>query len=212
MMQKVLKNFVVFEGIDGTGTTTQLSRLEQHCNQLQFPAQFTCEPTCSEIGKIIRSVLKGTLSYHAETLAYLFAADRAEHLFGKNGIVSLCQSGIPVISDRYFFSSLAYQGITCGDALPQNLNSRFPLPELLFYFLLEPETAEKRIASRESREIYETLSFQTQVKQKFEAILSTYETSEMKIITIDARKSPDSIEQEIWKACSAIFDRYMQNH
>lgn len=211
-MQETLKNFIVFEGIDGTGTTTQLNRLEQHCKQERIPAQFTCEPTHSEIGKIIRSVLKGTLPYHAETLAYLFAADRSEHLFGKNGIVSLCQSGIPVISDRYFFSSLAYQGITCGDALPRNLNNRFPLPELLFYFSLEPETADKRIASRESREIFETLSFQTQVKHKFETILCTYEKSEMKLIIIDARKSPDSIEQEIWEACSGIFKRCMQNH
>ncbi|HON87893.1 MAG TPA: dTMP kinase [Spirochaetia bacterium] len=212
MMQEVLRNFIVFEGIDGTGTTTQLNRLEQHCKLKQIPAQFTCEPTGSEIGKIIRSVLKGTLPYHAETLAYLFAADRAEHLLGKDGIISTCQSGIPVVSDRYFFSSLAYQGITCGDALPQSLNNRFPLPELLIYFSLEPTTADKRIANRASREIFETLSFQTQVKSKFETILCDYEKSDMKIVTIDATKSPDSIEQEIWEACIDIFNRCMQNY
>lgn len=211
MMQETLKNFIVFEGIDGTGTTTQLNRLEQHCKQERIPARFTCEPTSSEIGKIIRLVLKGTLPYHAETLAYLFAADRSEHLFGKNGIVSTCQSGLPIISDRYFFSSLAYQGITCGDALPHSLNNRFPLPELLIYFSLEPETAEQRIANRESREIFETLSFQTQVKHKFETILHAYKKSEMHIIIVDARKSPNAIEMEIWEACSTIFNRCMQN-
>ena len=205
MMFDVLKKFIVFEGIDGTGTTTQLKRLEAHCETEHITAYFTCEPTDSEIGKLIRAILKGTIPYHAETLAYLFAADRAEHLLGNNGIINSCKNNIPVISDRYIFSSLAYQGLTCGDALVSRLNGHFPLPELLFYFSLEPETAEARIAHRDIKEIFENLSFQSKVKQKFETILAHYGNSGMNIHIIDATKHPDVIEQEIWETCQDIL-------
>lgn len=205
MVPEVLKKFIVFEGIDGTGTTTQLKRLEARCTAEQIPVWFTCEPTDSEIGKLIRAVLKGTLPYHAETLAYLFAADRVEHVLGSHGIINSCKNNIPVISDRYVFSSLAYQGLTCGETLIQRLNGYFPLPELLFYFSLEPETAGARIAHRETKEIFEVLSFQSQVKQKFETILAHYKHSGMHIHIIDAQKTPDLIEDEIWETCAAIL-------
>lgn len=77
----ILKNFVVFEGIDGAGTSTQINILKEKKEAERF--FFTAEPTDSPTGKFLRTVLKGNVELDPRTSAYLFAADRAEHLWGK---------------------------------------------------------------------------------------------------------------------------------
>ena len=149
----VLKNFIVFEGIDGSGTSTQIKKLVES-NPNVFIA--TAEPTTNETGKFLRRMLCGEFSVDEKTASYLFAADRCEHIFGKDGIESLIKNGKTVVSDRYFFSSLAYQSVSCGKDLPRLLNSPFPLPEYLFYFKIDPEISLKRVDSRNGqKEIYE---------------------------------------------------------
>ena len=86
----IIKNFIVFEGIDGAGTTTQTKLLG---NALKNSIT-TCEPTDAEIGRFIRLILKKEIAIDKESLAYLFVADRAEHLFGKNGIVEKCEEQV----------------------------------------------------------------------------------------------------------------------
>ena len=120
-----LKNFIVFEGIDGSGTSTQIKKLvERDLNK--FVA--TAEPTKKETGLFLRKMLGGDFSVDSKTAAYLFAADRCEHIYGKDGVIDLLNQGKIVVSDRYFFSSLAYQSVSCGNELPRLLNSQFPLP------------------------------------------------------------------------------------
>ena len=135
----ILQNFIVFEGIDGAGTSTQIAVLKNRPDADRF--FFTTEPTDGPTGKFLRSMLKGDLGLDPRTAAYLFAADRAEHLWGKsalNGsVVKKCSEGKIVVSDRYLFSSLAYQSVTCGDQLPRMLNEPFPLPQLLFFFEID---------------------------------------------------------------------------
>ena len=103
----MLKNFIVFEGIDGSGTTTQIKKLAE-----RFPKEkvfVSAEPTKNETGLFLRRMLKGEFSVNEKTASFLFAADRCEHLYGKNGILEQIQNGKIALSDRYFFSSLAYQ-------------------------------------------------------------------------------------------------------
>ena len=156
---KILNNFVVFEGCDGSGTTTQLSILEdffqQNRNRLSLPPLYkTFEPTNGSIGKMIRSCLRKELTFLPESVAMLFAADRNEHLYGIDGIAERCGRGELVVSDRYLPSSLVYQGLLCGEELPARFNQDFPGPELLLFFDIDPEIAQKRMASRDSRDIY----------------------------------------------------------
>ena len=163
MKVMILKNFIVFEGIDGAGTSTQIKKLvERGCAELgegRFPA--TAEPTSGETGRFLRRMLGGEFSVDEKTNAYLFAADRCEHIFGKGGVKELCDSGKIVVSDRYFFSSMAYQSVSCGEELPKLLNSPFPLPEYLFYFVINPEVSLGRVTARgEKKEIYETIEKQ----------------------------------------------------
>lgn len=194
----VLKNFIVFEGIDGSGTSTQIKKLEEF-----FPQKIiaTAEPTKNETGKFLRKMLSGEFSVDEKTASYLFAADRCEHLYGKNGIIENLKNDKIVVSDRYFFSSLAYQSVTCGKELPKLLNSPFPLPEYLFYFEINPEISLNRVNSRgEKKEIYENLEIQKKTANLYDEIISEYENDKshkMKIIRLDASKSIEEISQKI---------------
>lgn len=201
----ILKNFIVFEGIDGAGTSTQIKKLvERGCSERgQGAFVATAEPTGGETGRFLRRMLGGEFSVDEKTNAYLFAADRCEHIFGKGGVQEICKAGKVVVSDRYFFSSMAYQSVSCGEELPRLLNSPFPLPEYLFYFVIKPEVSLGRVTARgEKKEIYETIEKQKQIAAQYEKVISEYEKTAcetgMKIIRINAEKSIDEISTEIW--------------
>lgn len=207
----ILKNFIVFEGIDGAGTSTQINILKK--SPLADKFFFTTEPTDSPTGKFLRSMLKGDVKLNPKTSAYLFAADRCEHLWGTSGtncgIEQKCNEGKIVISDRYLFSSLAYQSVTCGDILPRKLNDFFPLPQLLFFFEIEPEISLTRIKQRETKEIYETVEFLKSTEERYKKIIEEYENletaKEMKIIRIDASQKKEKIADLIWNEISTIL-------
>ena len=196
----VLKNFVVFEGIDGAGTSTQIKKIVESDPQ-KFVA--TAEPTSLPTGKFLRRMLSGEFHVDEKTNSYLFAADRCEHIFGKGGVKELCESGKTVVSDRYFFSSLTYQSVSCGLDLPMLLNSPFPLPEYLFFFEINPEISLGRVNARNGqKEIYENLDAQKKIAALYEKVISMYESDpakreEMKIIRIDATKSIPEISRII---------------
>ena len=209
MKVMILKNFIVFEGIDGAGTSTQIKKLVEKGNQERGSDHFvaTAEPTSNETGRFLRRMLGGEFSVDEKTNAYLFAADRCEHIFGKGGVQELCESGKIVVSDRYFFSSMAYQSVSCGEELPKLLNSPFPLPEILFYFVINPEISLGRVNARgEHKEIYETIEKQKKIAAQYEKVISEYEKtaaeSGMKIIRIDATDTIENISEFIWKNIS----------
>jgi len=199
----ILKNFVVFEGLDGTGTTSQIRLLQQaftSCGR-QDAVYFTYEPTGSPIGKLIREALSGAAGFDAKTIAYLFGADRCEHIYGKEGILEQLQAEKAVFSDRYLFSSLAYQGLDAGKELARAINAPFPLPEYLFFFDLSAKTAMKRIEKRNiPREIYEKEAFQQKVADEYEVIFRYYAKTapDMRIIRIDAAQTIEEIHKSIW--------------
>lgn len=196
----ILENFVVFEGIDGAGTSTQLKILQERSESSKI--DFSAEPTSFETGKFLRSVLSGKIELNPKTIAYLFAADRAEHIYGKEGILNSLNHGKAVIIDRYIFSSLAYQGVSCGKELPTMLNKDFPLPELLFFFDIVPEKSLERIKTREVTEIFENNKYLTDTRKHYLQVIKTYQTlpeaKGMKIVIIDATKTKEEISKIIW--------------
>ncbi|MDX9957254.1 MAG: dTMP kinase [Clostridia bacterium] len=202
--REILEHFVVFEGIDGTGTTTQLTRLQRRLAAVACPHAVSCEPTNGPIGTLIRESLAGTVPLHPHTVARLFAADRAEHLYGNGGIVASSAAGLLAISDRYLFSSLAYQGLTCGQELPAALNAGFPLPGLLLFFDLDPKAAMDRMAGRSKLDIYENLEFQKQVAAAYRHTISNFEGLGMQIVRIDASLQPEAVERAVWKAVEPL--------
>jgi dTMP kinase len=211
---KILKNFVVFEGCDGSGTTTQIGILEdffrQNPSRLSLPPLYTTfEPTNGCIGKVIRSALRGELDLAPKTVALLFAADRNEHTYGSEGIIERCSRGELVVSDRYLPSSIVYQGITCGEELPVLLNSDFPAPELFLFFDIDPKNAQERIAGRKQKEIFDYITFQAQVRERYKALLPYFSANGVTVQTIDASGTPEEVGAEVWAAIEKmpIFKR-----
>ena len=202
----ILDNFVVFEGIDGAGTSTQLKLLKERPESTKI--DFSAEPTDCETGKFLRSVLGGKVDLDPKTTAYLFAADRAEHVYGKNGIENSLKNGKAVIIDRYVFSSLAYQGVSCGKELPRMLNKDFPLPQILFFFDIEPEKSLARIQSRGVTEIYENSEYLTNTRKQYLDVIEEYKNMPsaqgMNIVIIDATKSVEEISKIIWSHISKL--------
>ena len=199
---EILRNFAVFEGGDGSGTTTQLRLLEeQFAGNRGGPVLFaTSEPTGGPVGRLIRSILKGETALRPETLARLFAADRNEHLRGPGGILERLGRGELVVSDRYVPSSLVYQGLECGDEIPAALNAAFPAPELIIFFDLDPETACERLRDRRSLEIFEYLEFQRKVRDRYRALLPRYREEGVRVEEIDAALPPEEVALGVWRA------------
>lgn len=196
----VLRNFIVLEGIDGAGTSTQLNFLKKMLPQDK--TLFTAEPTDSVTGKFLRSILRGDMELDPGTTAFLFAADRHEHLHCPGGIIETCNNGGITVTDRYIFSSLAYQSASCGEALPRLLNSTFPLPEYLFFFDIEPSVSLKRISGRGVTEIYEKQDFLEKTVAEYRKVIKEYqETAKetgMNIIILDASKPVSEVSEKIW--------------
>ncbi len=204
----ILNNFVVFEGIDGAGTSTQMRLLAERDSGKKIA--FTAEPTERPTGKFLRQILAGKEKVAPQTAAYLFAADRAEHLWGQGGIVDQTKNGLTVVSDRYLFSNLAYQGVTCGEDLPKTLNSPFPLPQLLFFFDISAQKSLERVEKRgEAKEIYENEKFLSDTASRYRAIIDRYkklENSGMRIVELDATLPKEKISDLIWKEILPIIN------
>jgi len=197
-MSEILRNFVIFEGGDGSGRTTQLERLKAR----EVPGLFTtAEPTDGLLGLAIREALSGKLHFEGETMAWVFAGDRACHLYHTprgDAVVDRCRRGELVVMDRYVPSSIVYQGLMCGEKLPRALNEVFPLPELCFFFDLAPEKAMERIAARSEREIFENPDFQARVRSAYLRFLPEYEAAGVRVVRLDASLPVDEVSALIW--------------
>ena len=203
----ILQNFVVFEGGDGSGTSTQLELLQRRFEggPRGLPAVIcTSEPTDGAVGRLLRAALRGEVRLHSDTMARLFSADRAEHLYGEGGVVQTARRGSLVVCDRYTLSSRVYQGIGCGDELPAALNSGFPAPELLLFFDIDPHTALLRLEKRAQKDIYETLDFQLRVRERYLHLLDSCRAEGSRVAVIDASSPVDAVAEAVWQNISLL--------
>lgn len=200
----ILRNFIVIEGVDGSGTTTQLRSLAGWLSERGVAAWITHEPTDLPSGRLVRSVLRGEVEARPETLARLFAADRYEHLYGREGIVERAGRGELVVCDRYVASSLAYQGQACGPELPARLNEGYPLPELTVFFDIDPEISMRRVDGRGEREIFEELEIQKRVRAAYEAALSGLAARGARVERLDASRPIE----ELGRAFRALLEPF----
>jgi dTMP kinase len=204
----ILQNFVVFEGGDGSGTSTQLELLKRRFQERDGrslpPIACTFEPTDGAVGRLLRSALRSELRLHGDTMARLFSADRSEHLYGEGGLISLARQGCLVVCDRYTLSSRVYQGIECGDELPAALNSGFPAPELLLFFDINPHIAFGRLENRAQKEIYERLGFQINVRERYLSLLDSCRAEGSRVAVIDAAAPIDAVSEAVWQNISLL--------
>lgn len=141
--------FIVIEGIDGAGKTTQAKALEAWLKTKDIPVWLTAEPTYGPIGKDIRQKLQDVNNDPVE-IAKLFRLDRKAHLFEEDGICARLDKGEWVICDRYIYSMLVYQGDMSEEFLTREvlLSNSVIQPDILIYISLDAKTANQRIAER----------------------------------------------------------------
>lgn len=207
-LRGLLDGFIVFEGVDGSGTSTQLKLLGERLAAYGTDARLDAEPTAGPIGRLIRDALFKRSPLGHETVARLFAADRGEHIDGSGGVREALAAGRLVVSDRYFFSSLAYQGLTCGPELPEELNARFPLPELLIFFDIPASASVARLGARAERDIYEHEAFQIRVDAAYREIVARFDGGAMRIARVDASASIEKVAEQVWAAVEPVAARY----
>lgn len=157
--------FIVIEGADGTGKSTQAALLGEFLKRRDFDVVVTREPTDGLIGQMIRKVLAGELKVSPRALALLFTADRAEHV--ENVIQPALDQGKVVISDRYYYSTVVYQSAQGVERewLSQ-MNSFVPEPDLVIVLDFPPADAADRIKDRQ-KEVFEVLKIQERIYEKF---------------------------------------------
>jgi len=164
----------------------------------------TCEPSAGPVGNLIRTAFKGRVQFQANAqefdkqMAYLFAADRFDHLYNDvDGVVKAIESGISVISTRYYFSSYAYHCTQESDwDLVRRLNQDFPLPDLLVYLRNPVTESLRRLEQRTTLDSYEKADKLTIVAKNYERILAEY--TGRKLI-LDATQPPGKIHEAIYR-------------
>ena len=196
--------FIVFEGIDGAGKTTQVNLLAQNLASLGREVSLSAEPTTLATGKAIRRALSGEEKKSECEMAAMFVLDRIAHNINSEiGIRALTERGIDVISDRYYYSSLAYQGAATDYEWVKVMNINSPeirRPDLCIYLDLLPEQSLERISrGRESLEIYENIEKLTAVRAKFLSVVEDLRRDGESIYVVNAARAAEDIAKEIFE-------------
>ena len=195
----------MLEGLDGSGTTTQMKLLAERLERDGRPHSATWEPTDGPVGSLIRSILSKETPAHPRTVALLFAADRNEHLYEPGtGIAERTKRGEIVICDRYLFSSLAYQSLESDPDYVLSLNSAFPLPQLLVFLDTPVEVCQERLARRGSAELYDGFTFQSRVRAEYLKAIERFRGTGMRIERIAGDRPAGLIHGEIWKILAGM--------
>ena len=202
--------FIVFEGIDGAGKTTQINLLCAALEERGLRCMITAEPTDMPSGKKIREALSGKLKTTPLEMAEMFACDRAIHnTHPEEGINKALSDGIVVISDRYYYSSLAYQGAALGydTVAALNLdNESIRTPDKCIFLDLTPEKSLERIGKRgEATEIYENFEYLTRTRAMFFDVFERLRARGENIAVIDASGSVSEVAEKVLASVLEIF-------
>jgi dTMP kinase len=200
--------FVVLEGIDGSGTTTQLGRLVSHLEARGRRAHGTREPSQGPIGLLLRELLLGRHALpdgapaDGQAMALLFAADRRDHL--RREIEPNLSVGTDVVSDRYLWSSLAYQAEEADRDWVAGLARGLRAPDLtiLLDAPVEVAAARRRAAGRVT-ERYDADAVQAKVAASYRRLAA----ADPSALVLDGRGSVDQVAAEIAAAVDALVAR-----
>lgn len=196
--------FIVFEGLDGCGKSTQLENLRKRLSTLCKPANqrkvfVTREPSDSVPGLICRGIGKRSVLVQPETEALLYAADRYEHI--KMEIQPQLEAGNHVLCDRYYFSNFAYQSTDSDiqDLLAYNKTAMSLLrADVTIFIDVSPEECERRRATeRATEEKYENLELARVTKEHYFSSFELLKEQE-NILIVDGVGDPDQIFEDLW--------------
>lgn len=185
--------FIVFEGIDGSGQTTQAQLMNNYLKENGCNVVLTKEPTLdSDAGRKIREVLDKKEKISPDKLQMLFAQDRKEHL--EKLILPALKQGYIVISDRYFFSTFAFGALDLDLEWLIKINKNFIFPDVVFILDVSSEVAMNRIRTRgEGFKFFEKKEKLSRVRQNYLALSKRFEN----VYLIDGNLAIEKVFEEI---------------
>ena len=222
-MKTMTGYFIVLEGLDGSGLTTQAALLRDWLTAQGHPAVATKEPSEGPAGAVVRWALTRRLGYpphvqHGaegeaapgaweplgdEVLALLYAADRLDHV--RQEIAPRLARGISVVCDRYRLSSLAYQSLGADEAWVAALNSKAPTPDLTLFLDVPVELCAERMAGRRGTvELYEELPKLRRVRANYDRLIAAGRTDE-RITCVDGSGPVPAVHAGLVAACQAAL-------
>jgi dTMP kinase len=191
--------FICIEGLDGCGKTTQAKLLVKKMRK-SHNAVYTAEPSRGKIGAFIRkSCLYGEKRLSSVVEALLFAADRLEHV--ENEVLPALRQGRLVVSDRYIYSSLAYQG-AAGLSLEwiEKINEHALRPDFAIFIDVDPKIVMQRLKPNKS--VMENLATQRKVREVYLKYVAKGELT---------RIDGDKPKKEVAEALSAVVLKFLKN-
>ena len=201
--------FIVFEGIDGSGKSSQIRMLAEKLRADGRKVYITAEPTESTSGGMLRDALSGVVRRTATEMAALFTLDRVNHNVNPvNGIKKKLSDGFDVICDRYYYSSLAYQGSATDFEWVRSMNVCCPdilRPDVCIFLDVSPDVGLERIGKgdRGFTEIYEKRETLMAVRKKYFDAFSALSTTD-NIEIINADRDFESIAADVLRAVKAL--------
>ncbi len=207
-----LGKFVVFEGIDGSGKSTQIKKIAECLKRKGYDVYSTFEPTDGPVGTLIRQMLTGKVPTDQRTIASLFAADRTDHLMNaKNGIRKIVDQGGVVLCDRYYFSSYAYhaQHIDMDWVIHSNsLNAQILRPDLTVFIDVDPDVCFQRIKdNRGNFEMYEKIDIMKQVRDNYFSAFEKLKDVEQ-VAVVDGNCGMQDVEDAILQTIETRLNLY----
>lgn len=203
-------NFIAFEGIDGSGKSTQIELLTERLKQQGIYCYTTMEPTNSPIGSLIHQIMTGRIRTDNKVIAGLFVADRLDHLLNEvDGIMAKINEGTTVITDRYYFSSYAYHSVDMPMEWVIKANEQSSIilkPTVTIFIDVTPEVAIERIAqNRFHQELFEKKSRLVKVQENYKKAFKLLEKEE-KVVSINGNRSQESIADDVWNEVKGFFN------
>ena len=199
--------FIALEGIDGSGKSSQAKLLAERLEQAGHKVHCTLEPTEGYIGSILLNILRGKVKADPRVIATLFAADRLEHLLNEEtGIIKKLKDGYTVITDRYYFSSYAYNGAYSDLDWVIDINkmsARLLRADINIFIDVPPDVCMQRInTNRGTTELFEKLDTLITVRAKYLEAFDKLKNEE-NIAIVNGNRSVVAIADEIWAKVSA---------
>jgi len=208
--------FVVLEGIDGAGTTTQVARLAEKLRSQRIKVRTTREPSDGPVGTLVRQVLTGRMVVPGgrapgwATMALLFAADRMDHV--ESEIEPFLAEGGIVVSDRYDASSLAYQSVSSGAESRgavewiRTLNRHVRRPDLTIVLDLPPDVAaDRRLLRGEAAQLYDQNEVQRALAAFYRDLAK--HMPDDRVVLVDAGGTVDEVHARVWAAYETALAR-----
>lgn len=198
--------FIVLEGIDGSGKSSQIAPLVQRLEGLGLPCRADREPTERPVGVLIRQALTGQTPLDPRVVAALYAADRLDHLVNaENGLRAAIDRGITVVSDRYYFSSYAYHSVDVDMDWVIGANSlSADLLRPTVTVFLDVTAGEAMARIRQNRDHEELFEKEDRLKKTRELYFRAFERLKdvETVAVVDGSGPQEQVAQRIWSAVS----------